>query len=144
MLINIPGLPSSAYTRLKQLAASYRTSPQSMPSTASLARDPAAHFSHVFSLWADPQYDEARRTQHLTEVLDQAIKFSVWLLSQPETFELRWDGSAAAADKETTGVGVGEHSLVTVPALVKVSRDGGRRLSWNEEKVLNKAIYRRI
>lgn len=120
-----------------------------MPTTtSSAARESASHFTQVFSLWADPQYDEARRTQHLTEVLDSAIKFSVWLLSQPETFELRWDGAAAAAtanDKEAAGSVVGEHTLVTVPALVKVtSSSGGNRLSRNSEKVLCKLVKRPI
>lgn len=104
------------------------------------------HFTQTFALWADPQYDETRRTQHLTEVLDSAVKFSVWLLSQPETFELRWDGSAAASsDKETTGSGMGDHTLVTIPALVKVTSGGGaQRLSRNQEKTLCKLVKRPI
>ncbi|KIX00239.1 uncharacterized protein Z518_10378 [Rhinocladiella mackenziei CBS 650.93] len=131
--------PSQAYMRLKHLAATYRSSPW----TSNASADSARHFSHVFSLWADPQFEESRRVQHLTEVMESAAKFGVWLFSHPEQFEIRWgDGwadIANSASKET-----GTHSLVTVPALVKVTGQGGRKLMKEDQKVLSNVVYRRI
>lgn len=131
-LTNSPASPSLAYTHLKQTAARFRSSPQS--GTSSAVHDSAVQFSRIFSLWADPKFEEAYRAQHLTEVINTAVTFAIWLLSHPEQFELRWGDDSSG----------GNHSLVTVPELVKVTGQGGKILGRGEEKVLSEVIWRRI
>ena len=126
--------------RLKNMAAQYRSGPPHLLSTGGEA---AAHFSRVFSLWADPQYDESRRAKHLADVMDSAVKFAVWLLSHPEQFELRWQGTGADTGSNLSKE-MGEHLLVTVPALVKVTSQRGKRLPRRDEKVLTEAVYKRV
>ncbi|KIV94656.1 hypothetical protein PV10_02400 [Exophiala mesophila] len=138
-------------TRLKTLAQSYHANPQSMPaSTTSATKESAAQFSQTFSLWSDPQHDEARRTKHLTDIFDSAVRLSIWLLRQPEDFEVRWGPTPASHAVDTASPNNPDPSrdaaaLVTHPALIKVSRNAGAtRLSRSEQKTIAVAIQRRI
>lgn len=150
---NHPLCATAISTRLKTLAQTYHTSPQSMPtSTISATRESAAQFSQTFSLWSDAQHDEPRRTKHLGDIFDSAVGLSIWLLRQPEDFEVRWGPTPAghgfdSASDFTSNIpdSSRDGTLVTHPALVKVSRNAGAtRLSRSEQKTIAVAIHRRV
>ena len=101
-----------AISHLQLLATKYRHNLGTAHGPQSNAS--ARHFTSVFALWSNPSYSEERRTQHLTEVMNSAVDFAVWLFSHPDRFEFQWKGDAHGDGSR----------IATVPALVKVMHDG--------------------
>ena len=92
----------------------------------------AAHFTNVFSPWAQPQYTADDRARHLTELIAHAIQTAVWLFGQPDNFRFEWDISVAARQNANRNV-------VVVPAVWKTTH-GGMRLSSKGQNVLSHVV----
>lgn len=78
----------------------------------------AERFTRAFEPYSNPQFSEADRLRHLTSVVKAASELGIWLFSQPCAFSFRWTGATSSTSQ-----------VVTLPAVVKVGDEQGRRLA---------------
>jgi hypothetical protein len=78
-------------------------------------------FTHVFAPWAKPDVPDAERIKNLSDIVEEAAKFAVWLFSQPSSFEYDWKPAVDVRDRAN-------RSVVTVPAVLKITDNRGQAL----------------
>lgn len=80
----------------------------------------ATRFCKTFGTFSHPEHKE-ERVKHLVEVLSSALRFALWLYSQPATFGFLW---GPASDGSRSG-----QTVVTVPSMVKLYDDMGSKVN---------------
>lgn len=98
--------------------------PATSKSTAEGAKLMAAHFTDVFTPWANPQYSDEHRNRHLTEILNHSIHTAIWLFTQPDNFKFDWETPVQGLRQSS--VGGGGNNVVVVPAVWKLTHNGTR------------------
>lgn len=78
-------------------------------------------FTHVFAPWSKPEVPDAEKIKNLSDIMEEAIKFAVWLFSQPSSFKYDWKPAVDVRDRAI-------RSVVTVPAVLKVTENRGQAL----------------
>lgn len=99
----------------------------------------ASQFTNVFSPWSNTQYSEEHRIRHLTELINHSIQAAIWLFGQPDAF--RFDWSTPSQELRQSMAGRTTNTVVTVPAVFKVTHDGAR-LGGAGQSVLKSVVQR--
>ncbi|GKZ99197.1 hypothetical protein AnigIFM60653_003402 [Aspergillus niger] len=82
----------------------------------------AEGFSEVFGLYRNPELPDADRRRHLVSVVKEAAQLSVWLFTQPCSFEFSWSAPSPG-------------SIVILPAVMKISDERGDKLPVPQKMV---------
>ncbi|PWY71418.1 hypothetical protein BO83DRAFT_362840 [Aspergillus eucalypticola CBS 122712] len=72
----------------------------------------AENFSEAFAIYQDPELSDADRRRHLASVVREAAQLSVWLFTQPCSFNFSWSAPSPG-------------SVVVLPAVIKISDERG-------------------
>ncbi|KAF2190742.1 hypothetical protein K469DRAFT_733408 [Zopfia rhizophila CBS 207.26] len=105
---------SPAYILYKRIAVHLHTSsPSNTHSRKSDICEAAEHFSLTFFPWANPNYNDQEKDEHLVQVISNALDLSIWLYGQSFVYEFFWEG-------------VGMRGMVVAPGLRKLSDAKGR------------------
>ncbi|PWY64725.1 hypothetical protein BO94DRAFT_579956 [Aspergillus sclerotioniger CBS 115572] len=81
----------------------------------------AGGFTQAFAPFHNPQLSEADRQRHLSSVVRECAELSVWLFTQPCSFNFVWTSSPG--------------SIVIFPAVVKTSDEQGNPLPVSQKMV---------
>jgi hypothetical protein len=83
--------------------------------------DAVQNFTRVFAPWAKPDVPDAEKIKNLSDIIEEAVRFAVWLFSQPSSFEYDWKPAVDVRDRAN-------RSVVTAPAMLKVTDNQGQAL----------------
>jgi len=79
-------------------------------------------FTRVFAPWSKPDVTDAEKNKNLTDIVGNAVAVALWLFSQPSSFKFDWKPPVDVRDRS-------QRSIVTVPAVLKVTDSRGQALS---------------
>lgn len=82
----------------------------------------AESFSRAFTAWANHQYTEDHRIDHLAALVDQAIDTGTWIFQQPDSYRFDWNTLSYNGRNRTTKMMVRE--TVVVPGIFKMTHMG--------------------
>lgn len=83
--------------------------------------DAVQSFTRVFAPWAKPDVPDAEKIKNLSDIVEEAVRFAMWLFSQPSSFKYDWKPAVDVRDRAN-------RSVVTVPAVLKVTDNRGQAL----------------
>jgi hypothetical protein len=115
-----------AFSRWRMLTAYLRPDLLSDNRATNAQPDPAREeaiqsFTRVFAAWAKPDVPDAEKLNNLSDIVEEAVRFAVWLFSQPASFKYDWKPAVDVRDRAN-------RTVVTVPALIKVTDNRGQAL----------------
>lgn len=79
-------------------------------------------FSRVFAPWAKPDVPDSERVKNLSDIVDGAVRFSMWLFSQPSNFKYDWKPLVDVRDRAN-------RTVIIIPGLLKVTDNRGQALA---------------
>jgi len=108
----------TVYLRPDVLADTRATSTQPDPALVGAVES----FTRVFAPWSKPDVPDAEKIKNLSDIVDEAVKFAVWLFSQPSSFKYDWKPAVDVRDRAN-------RTVVTAPAVLKVTDNRGQALT---------------
>jgi hypothetical protein len=108
----------TVYLRPDLLADTHTTSLQPVSALV----DAVESFTRVFAPWSKPDVTDVEKIKNLSDIVDEAVKFAVWLFSQPSGFKYDWKPAVDVRDRAN-------RTVVTAPAVLKVTDNQGQALT---------------